>query len=219
MRTDRDLTRTERNRQRLIDAAIAVLLERGMGEFTSAHISAQAGLHKPTFYAHFKNVEECLQAVALHVAQTNAREMLVMQSSVEAGSWLTEDVFETTREFIERLLRSVRQHEALYQILSRCGPDGGPLGEAVRAINTQVRERWVEHFWRVAMHYKVDPQHFKEVAQMADHIVGITHLAIARVLDGRVNDLAAEAARVARYDFAIVRAEFARMLAETPPPK
>ena len=216
MRTDRESTRTERNRQRLIDAAIMVLLERGMGEFTSAHIAAQAGLHKPTFYAHFKNVDECLQAIALHVAQTNAREMLVMQTTVESGSWLSDDVFDTSRQFLERLLRSVRQHEQLYKILSRCAPDGNPLGEAVRAINDQVRERWVEHFWRVAMHYNVDPKHFKEVAEMADHVVGITHVAIARVLDGRVTDIAAEAARVARYDFAIVRAEFMRMNGHTP---
>ena len=85
--------------------------------------------------------------------------------------------------------------------------------DAVRAINSEVRERWIEHFWRVAMHYQIDSQHFKEVAEMADHIVGITHIAVARVLDGRVTDLNAEAARVARYDFAIVRAEFQRMRA------
>jgi AcrR family transcriptional regulator len=212
---DSDLTRTERKRQRLIDAAIAVFLDKGMAQFTSAHIAAQAGMHKPTFYAHFKNVEDCLQAVALHIAKTNALEMLVLQTTVATGRWLNDSVFDTSRHFIEQLLRSVKQHEALYRILSRCAHDAGPLGEAVRAINSHVRERWIEHFWRVAVHHQLDPKHFKEVAEMADHIVGITYVAIARVLDGRVADLSAEAARVARYDFAIVAAEFSRMRSES----
>ena len=208
----RDGSRSQRNRERLIEAAIAVLTGQGMEKFTSATVATAAGLHKPAFYAHFKNVEECLQAVALHVAQTNAREMLVLQTKLESAASTPDD----SQRGIEQLLRSVHQHEALYRLLARYQYADGPLGDAVREMNTYVRDAWVEHFWRVAVQFRIDPRHFKEIEQLADHVVAISYIAIGRVLDGRASELSAEAARVARYGWAIVESEFRRMGADLP---
>jgi AcrR family transcriptional regulator len=206
-------SRREHNRQRLLDAAISVVLSHGMAEFTSARIAAAAGLHKPSFYAHFKNVQECLEAVALQVAKTNARDMLVLQTTLP-GSVPT---VEQSRQNIEQLLRAVHQQQALYRLLARYQVDSSALGAAVREINEYVRERWVEHFWRVAVHFRIDARHFKEIAELADYVVSLSYVAIGRVLDGRATDLTAEAARVSRYGHAIVEAEMRRMSVSTKP--
>ena len=209
----RDGSQAERNRERLIDAAIAVLIGQGLAKLTSASVSAAAGLHKPAFYAHFKNVDECLQAVALHIAQTNAREMLVLQTNLPN----TVVAPEHSQRAIEQMLRSVHQHEGLYRLLARYQFADGPLGNAIREINAYVGERWVEHFWRLAVHFHIDARHFKEVEHLAHHVVAITYIAIGRVLDGSVTDLSAEAARVERYGRAIVDSEFRRMGTESLP--
>ena len=207
---------SERNRIKLLDAAIAILLGEGMSKFTSAHIAEAAGLHKPAFYAHFKNVDECLQAVALHVAKAKVQETLVIQTTMleHIPSGIEESKFnhERSEQLIEQLLRAVRQHEALYRLLRRYHADEGALGEAIRGIDAHVLERWQEYFLRVAVHLGVDPRHFKEVGYMAEYVVGMSYIAIGRVLDGRVTDLSAEAARVARHGYAVLDFEFRRML-------
>jgi AcrR family transcriptional regulator len=209
-----------RNRQKLLDAAIEILLGDGMTKFTSTRIAEQAGLHKPAFYAQFKNVDECLEAVALHVARTNVHRALLEQTNMlehlpaKLGS---ADEMAASRQrsqqLIEQLLQGVRQHETLYRLLRRYAHAEGALGDAVRQVNLFVFERWQEYFWRLAVHYGVDAKHFKEVSQMAEFVVAQTYIAIGRVVDGRATDLAEEATRVARYGFAIVNAEFTRMLA------
>lgn len=209
-----------RNRQKLLDAAIEILLGEGMTAFTSTRIAEQAGLHKPAFYAQFKNVDACLEAVALHVARTNVHRALLEQTNMlehlpsKIGS--PEEMAasqQRSQQLIEQLLRGVRQHEALYRLLRRYAHAEGALGDAVRQVNVFVFERWQEYFWRLAVHFGIDAKHFKEVSQMAEFVVAQSYMAIGRVVDGRATDLAEEAGRVARYALAIVSAEFGRMLA------
>jgi AcrR family transcriptional regulator len=217
---DRKTKTSARNRQKLLDAAIAILLGEGMTKFTSTHIAEAAGLHKPAFYAQFKNVDECLQAVALHVARTNVHKALLKQSNMmehiptKVGS--EREMIESTQrsqQLIEQLLQGVKQHETLYRLLRRYQHAEGALGDAVREVNVYVFERWQEYFWRLAVHFGLDAKHFKEVSQMAEFVVAQSYIAIGRVLDGRATDLSEEAARVARYGSAIVVSEFRRMLA------
>lgn len=209
-----------RNRQKLLDAAIEILLGEGMTAFTSTRIAEQAGLHKPAFYAQFKNVDECLEAVALHVARTNVHRSLLEQTNmlehlttkIDSPEEMAQSQLRS-QQLIEQLLQGVRQHETLYRLLRRYAHAEGALGDAVRQFNVFVFERWQEYFWRLAVHYGIDAKHFKEVSQMAEFVVAQTYIAIGRVVDGRVTDLTEEAGRVTRYGFAIVSAEFGRMLA------
>jgi AcrR family transcriptional regulator len=202
--------RHERNRTRLIDAAIAILLGDGMASFTSAHIAEAAGLHKPAFYAHFKNVDECLVAVAAHVSQASVRETLTLTASgketeLESRDWAKN---------IERGLRDVAENPTVYRVLMRYRFAENALGQAIRAMEARVRQHWVEFFWRIAVRAGVDAKHFREIAEMAEYIVSHTYSAGERVLTGRSTDIAAEAARVQRYNEAIISRELRRMLRE-----
>ena len=209
-------SRGDRNRQRLVDAAIAVLLgEGGQSNFTSTHIARRAGLHKPAFYAHFKNVDECMKAVALEVARANVRNLLTLQT--QASETLPPEESMPIR-LIEQLLTSVRQYESLYRLLRRYRFDEGALGEAIRKLDDYVLARWTEHFWRLALHFHVDVRHFKEIEQLAEHVVALSYISIGRVLDGRVADLTVEAGRVARYGRTLIEAEFIRMAREKTSP-
>ena len=205
--------RGERNRQRLLEGAIAVLLGEGMSKFTSSHIAEAAGLHKPAFYAHFKNVDECLHAVALEVARANVRDMLVMHSKASQHP-LPLDVREG---MIEQMLLGVRQHDSIYRLLRQYSYSEGALGEAIRELNRFVLERWTEYFWRLAVHFGIDARHFKEIAQLAEYVVALSYISIGRMLDGHVTDVRAEATRVARYAYVLLDTEFRRMAKEPAP--
>ena len=207
----------ERKRQRLLDAAIEVLLNDGLAKFTSARIAEVAGLHKPAFYSVFKSPDECLEAIAFHLAATNVREVLTHQNKlIESGSNEAADATQTHHghRVIAHMLNAVAQQKSLYRLLRRYKDQDGALGEAIREIDAYVQARCEERFWRLAVKFGVDARHFREVGQMSFFILTLSYEASARVLDGKVPDIEVEAARVWRYVQAIVKSEFTRMLAE-----
>lgn len=207
----------ERKRQRLLDAAIEVLLSDGMANFTSARIAEVAGLHKPAFYSVFKSPDDCLEAIAFHVAATNVRDVLTHQNKlIESGQGEAADATQTHHghKVIAHMLHAVAQQKSLYRLLRRYKDQEGALGDAIREIDAYVQARCEERFWRLAVKYGVDARHFREVGQMAYFILTLNYEASARVLDGKVPDIEVEAARVWRYVQAIVTSEFTRMLAE-----
>jgi AcrR family transcriptional regulator len=207
--------RHERNRVRLIDAAIAVLLGDGMASFTSTRIAEAAGLHKPAFYAHFKNVDACLLAVAVHVAEADVRDSLMMTPATHESVVLDETYW---LQAMERVLQNVVDHADVYRLILRYKHAEGALGEAIRALDRQVFDHWTEYFWRLAVHYGVDARHFREIAELAEHIVGLTYLAGERLLTGHSGDVCAEAQRIRRYHLALIAAELRRMLEDPPRP-
>jgi AcrR family transcriptional regulator len=61
--------RKETQRERLIDAMIALAGQEGYGGLTIAQIIARAGVSRPTFYEYFPDTEACLSAAVGHVQQ------------------------------------------------------------------------------------------------------------------------------------------------------
>lgn len=212
----------ERKRQRLLEAAIEVLLDDGMAKFTSARIAEAAGMHKPAFYSVFKSADECLEAIAFHVAATNVREVLTQQNKLIASGRATAAADAAAlhhgHKVIAHMLQVVSEQKSLYRLLRRFKDQDGALGEAVREIDAYVQARCEERFWRLAVQFGVDARHFREVGQMAYFIVTLNYEAGARVLNGTVTDIEVEAARVWRYVQAIVSSEFKRMLADQKTP-
>jgi AcrR family transcriptional regulator len=208
----------ERKRQRLLDAAIEVLLSDGMAKFTSARIAEAAGMHKPAFYSVFKSADECLEAIAFHVAATNVRDVLTQQTKLIESRRAGPSETHEGHKVIAHMLRVVSEQKSLYRLLRRFKDQDGPLGDAVREIDAYVQARCEERFWRLAVQFGVDARHFREVGQMAYYIVTLNYEAGARVLNGSVTDIEVEAARVWRYVRAIVSSEFKRMLAEQKSP-
>ena len=175
-------------------------------------------MHKPAFYSVFKSADECLQAIASHVAATNVREVLTAQNKLIESGRTDPTQPHHGHKVIAHMLEVVTQQKSLYRLLRRFKDQDGALGEAVREIDAYVQARCEERFWRLAVQFGVDARHFREVGQMAHFIVSLHYEAGARVLNGTVTDIDVEAARVWRYVHAIVSSEFKRMLAEPKSP-
>jgi len=203
-----------------MSAAVDILLEEGMEHFTPTRIAERAGLHKPAFYTHFDDVEACLGAVAIQVIAADYMKSLTARVATlpsptpeEVATGRTSpEVMEQMIDAIHQELLTVQAHERLYRMTWRYRYSDGPLGKAVRELDRHALEYWVDYFWRLAVQYQIDPMHFREIAELADHLIGFTYRAISRVLDGRVPDLRVEAERVYRYILGMLSLEFRRML-------
>jgi AcrR family transcriptional regulator len=56
-------------RRRLIEGAIEILRREGVAAATTGRIAAAAGLKQPTFYVHFSDRDEIIEAVAAEIGQ------------------------------------------------------------------------------------------------------------------------------------------------------
>lgn len=76
--------RDRAQRERLLRAAAAVVVESGVSAATAEAISRAAGMSKATFYAQFGNRDDCLQALFDLAAETALKE--VVRRAREAGA-------------------------------------------------------------------------------------------------------------------------------------
>jgi AcrR family transcriptional regulator len=73
-------------RERLVEAMVQAVNERGVVATTISDLVARAGISRRTFYEHFDNKEDCLLATYDSVVETEVQRLLALPSS--AGEWL-----------------------------------------------------------------------------------------------------------------------------------
>jgi AcrR family transcriptional regulator len=73
-------------RERLVEAMVQVVNERGVVATTISDIVARAGISRRTFYEHFENKEDCLLATYDTVVETEVQRLLELPNS--SGSWM-----------------------------------------------------------------------------------------------------------------------------------
>src|SRR5580658_10667371 len=72
-------------RERLVEAMVQAVNERGVMATTISDLVARAGISRRTFYEHFKNKEACLLATYDTVVEQEAQRLVSLPSS---GKWL-----------------------------------------------------------------------------------------------------------------------------------
>ncbi len=97
---------TEERRREIADAAIGILGDRGLREFTAAHIAQEVGIKDATIFRHFKDMSE----VALAVLDR-------LQELLEAAPLSTGDPLERLEGFVLSRLRSVTVQRGLQSLL------------------------------------------------------------------------------------------------------
>jgi AcrR family transcriptional regulator len=83
-------------RERLVEAMVQAVSERGVVATTISDLVARAGISRRTFYEHFENKEACLLATYDTVVEQEARRLLSL--SGDSGAWL---------ERLERIVRGL----------------------------------------------------------------------------------------------------------------
>jgi len=129
--------RSRTQRERLIDATIALSAKQGAQAATIAQISSQAGVSSATFYEQFASKEDCLLAAYRTAAE---RLLVVAPAAATDGDW-TRDARRSLRDFALLLQQNPDAGRMLFVDTASGGPGvQGARGAAIRAFDARVAQ-------------------------------------------------------------------------------
>ena len=123
---------TEERRREIADAAIKIIAERGLREFTAANLAREVGIKDSTIFRHYKDMNEIAGAVLDRLQD------LMIEAQQTTG-----DPLERLEEFVLSRLRSVAvqpgiQSLVFSDLISQALGAGGP--QRVAALRNRGRE-------------------------------------------------------------------------------
>src|SRR5713226_1457794 len=175
----------ERTRKRLLDAARRLILAGGETRITASTVAKRAGVGGATFYEHFDNRDDLLQALADQLFDELRGELATQRrEALEAPNdeARLRQEFRTPLEIIAanpdvfRLAMRVRHHP------------GSPLGDSSRRLTGNTRRDIVAEL--VARGYPADtPAEQRRLEMIADIHISATEVLALGHISGRYPDL------------------------------
>ena len=129
--------RQEETRQRIVDAAVHLHTTRGPSRTTVQAIAAEAGVTRPTVYAHFPDERSLFEACSGHVRETTPPpDPTPWRAIADPADRLTTALRELYRyyELLEPLLENVQRDVGLMPIVAEINEDRVRYLEEVRDL-------------------------------------------------------------------------------------
>ncbi|MGB5544940.1 MAG: TetR/AcrR family transcriptional regulator [Polyangiales bacterium] len=169
----------ERTRRRLLQAILKTIQRYGHSTLTTGRVAQLAGVAQPTFYVHFRSMDQALEQVAEWVAE-ELSPGLNPETSAEVDR--AADVLE---EAVRRCTRSlVRDRKMAEVFLSNRRDQTTALGRRWTVLTASLRERMRQIV--VQVRPEVSPA---DAALHAELLVSIIFGLAEAHLDGRVDNL------------------------------
>lgn len=169
----------ERTRYRLLQAVLKTIQRYGYGTLTTGRVAELAGVAQPTFYVHFRSMDQALEQVAEWVAQELGPGL---QPDASAEFDRAADVLQ---EAVRKCTRSlVRDRKVADVFLSNRRDQTSALGRRWTVLTGGLRERMRQIVVQVSPN--ATPS---DAALHAELLVSIVYGLAEAYLDGRVNDL------------------------------
>ena len=133
-------------RRKLIDAAIEMIIEEGVGKLSTVALTRRVGIGQSAFYAHFSDIDGCTQeAIEILGARLNSLMSAWMSEflEIERVSGASGNA-EPTRQHIARVLPELIAHDGLIELLAS-RRSGTLLGERLDAIFDQAVTLTAQH--------------------------------------------------------------------------
>jgi len=185
----------ERTRRRLLQAILKTIHRYGHGALTTGRVAQLAGVAQPTFYVHFRSMDQALEQVAEWVAQELGADFTTetAEESERASEVLQEAVVKSTlslvsdRKVAEVFLRNRRDQTS-------------PLGRRWTLLETSLRDRLNQ----IVLQVRPDIAR-QDAALHAELLVGVVYALSEAHLDGRVEDIERSCAVASRAIVASIR--------------
>lgn len=205
-------------RAKLVEVTIDLIRREGLEAVTTTRITQEAGIAQPGFYAHFKNVEECLETAANEVGSALREQQRQVRARTYERVRSVEDFsnIDVLRALYDDLLCVILSEPAFTELFLRYRRDPSPLGRAMRRVMDRTREEITEDLWRVSKALGYGPEHYPDVALYAELVLALYLGAVETLLDGRFRDRAFVVESLARNTRAMVLAN-ARAAGLLPP--
>lgn len=125
----------EERRQRLIDATVAVVAERGVAGATTRAITAQAAMPLASFHYAFASHQELMLATLHRLVDTEVTEN---NDLTMAGATLEENVTSALTQHLDDVLHRMADHRSLQELLLHVSHLPGHGGLPLRYRNRRV---------------------------------------------------------------------------------
>lgn len=169
----------ERTRLRLLQAILKTIHRFGHGPLTTGRVAQLAGVAQPTFYVHFRSMDQALEQVADWVA-LELGPAFMPEASAERDR-----AAEVLEQAVSRCTRSIIEDRKIAEVFLRNRRDATtPLGRRWTALTDGLRDRMEKIVFQVRP--DVSPP---DAALHADLLVSIVFGLAEAELDGRVRDL------------------------------
>lgn len=210
-RKPRNDKRRERNRRQLIDATLELVAHDGRAALSVSRISRKAGIDPPNFYAHFKSVEECEYAAAEALDSYLSRK-LEPYTRVRAAS----DEESAGRAHAALLASWLEEPRWCRLMLNARYDDESPIGERMRCIVENVRGDTRATLTERANKLGLLEAFGPTLELLVELCVGHFMTAFEALAEGRLTDVEAAGAAIARANRAIFLAEMRRLAQPAP---
>lgn len=169
----------ERTRRRLLQAILKTIHRYGHGTLTTGRVAQLAGLAQPTFYVHFRSMDQALEQMAEWVATELGP---AFEPEVSPGS---EQAAEVLEEAVSKCIRLLVEDRKVAQVfLSNRRDQTTALGRRWTVLTGGLRERMRQ----MVMQVRPDATP-ADAALHADMLVSIIFGLAEAHLDERVDDL------------------------------
>jgi AcrR family transcriptional regulator len=172
-------TNKERTRRRLLQAILKTIHRYGYGALTTGRVAQLAGVAQPTFYVHFRSMDQALEEVAEWVA-----EELSPSFDATAAAEL-ERAAEVLEQAVLKCTRSLIRDRKVAEVFLRSRRDEtSALGKRWVLLTGALRERMRQIVVKVRPDIAV-----ADAALHAELLVSIVFGLAEAYLDGRVENL------------------------------
>jgi AcrR family transcriptional regulator len=130
--------RSQRTLERLLDAAEAVIREKGFGEAAVADIAARAGCSVGTFYRRFRDKHALLHALDERFAEEFRA---TMQQAVAAERWEGAPIVEILTGYLEFSLEEGTSRASLHRATLMLGARDGAFTDRQLGLARELHER------------------------------------------------------------------------------
>lgn len=191
-RLERKAKRHETRREAILDAAKALLVERGIEQFTIAAVAQNAGVSKSAVYYYFESKEELIGGLAERVLR---REHEVLGPMVRSAESSAGALVALVRGFVDHHLADLDSFRVAYvwpQVMA-----GAALAGAVDArypfgslVLTDLRGKLADEHDNRRLHAHADPDTLARMAFAAAH--GIVASVSAAAAAGHANGISVD---------------------------
>ena len=182
------LSRSEskaRTRQRLLDAALAIVDERGEAGLTTTAVARAAGIAQSGFYVHFADMNDLLHGLIDDLA-LQRREAVRMSRQLARAA--PSDI-EQFRETFRVPLRSLLSHPVLLRLVVRSRHDPtSPIGEWSRSLLEETRRDLVADLVILGVPWRTATER-RKATMIADGLIALTETLALGHVDGRYPNL------------------------------
>ena len=176
-----------RTREKLLEAAIATLIEEGYAGFSMNKVAKRAGIAQPSFYNHFTGTDELLEALAQDALD---RFIKPFQRSVQ--SMVQNMPQEQARDLIHRLFMTAldicdQQRALVKMVWAEREQTQSPLGRQLRQLFAETKQIWGDLLVKIGL-VGTSPHDQLRLNLFMDGMFALFETYTLAWLDGRYGD-------------------------------